>query len=332
MARALFVAISILLAVYLCSAEARPSSTRIPKSAVNEPPSNSCDEDLVTAKFLANGGDWKDAETHFNAAAKESQCRVEALLGVQKAQEQRGNDLLRTGQILESEREWTKAEDVYRAAAADPSIGQKTRFIAGERLRNILEKEAQKRKPLEWRNAVTEWIKGIAEALVFVLALVLLYSSFRSISKSRRTILIYPFAAPTDELKNGIDIHLRYARQLMQNPALSPAGQVPAALVENLLVFADEVEAIEDLEIAGSKIPFAALGRRFGEPRIQVRGGFDGVAPLARAYSVVRLRKRNTVIFIQRAIRIGVPAQQRVDLLDFAYDVIRRASSAYAHF
>jgi hypothetical protein len=139
--------------------------------------------------------------------------------------------------------------------------------------------------------------------------------------------VIQPFAAPTDELAKGLDIHLRYARAMMQDPALSPAGQVPASLVENLLTFADETESIEDLEIAGSKVPFASLAKLFGRPRIQVTGGFDGVAPIGNAYSIVKGHDDGAYVFIQHTIRVGEPSEQRRDLLDFAYDVIVKASS-----
>lgn len=318
------------LAVVLCSLLAQAGGKHATRAAaLKKPVPNPCDDELAVARILEDAGDWKGAETHFESAVKEPQCRFEAAIGVQTARGHQEEDLLRTGRIYESEHQWTKAEEIYRVAAGDAAVEEVTRYIAGERLKSVLQEEEQEKKLPEWRDSIAEWVKGAAETVAFVLGVVLLYSAFKSIKKSRRTILIYPFSAPNDELKNGINIHLRYARELMQNPALSPTAPVPPVLLENLLLFSDEVEAIEDLEIAGSKIPFAALGRRFGEPRIQVRGGFDGVAPVGSAYSVIKLRQGNNAVLIQHAIRVGVPSQQRVDLLDFAYDVIRKASSAY---
>lgn len=57
---------------------------------------------------------------------------------------------------------------------------------------------------------------------------------------------------------------------------------------------------------------------------MRVTGGFDGVGPVGNA------PEGRANAFIRRAIRIGVPNEQRVDLLDFAYDVIVEASSVYA--
>jgi hypothetical protein len=115
----------------------------------------------------------------------------------------------------------------------------------------------------------------------------------------------------------------------MNNPAFSSAAQMPPFLIENLK-FSDEVEPIEDLEIAGSKIPFSSLQKLFGRPRVRVTGGFDGVGPVGNAYSIVQTEDSSADAFIRREIRIGEPTKQRLDLLDFAYDVLVRASSAYA--
>jgi hypothetical protein len=146
----------------------------------------------------------------------------------------------------------------------------------------------------------------------------------------RKSIHIHPFVAPTEEIANGLAFNLKYARAMMQNPALSPAAQMPAALVASLLMFSDEVDPIEDLEVAGSKIPLASLASLFGRPAIQVSGGFDGIAPLGYAYSLVQTRNGKSDSFHRQLVRVGVPSQQRRDLLDFAYDVVVRATAAYA--
>ena len=116
----------------------------------------------------------------------------------------------------------------------------------------------------------------------------------------------------------------------MRRPALSPAAPVPAPLVAALVTFDDEAEPIEDVEIAGSKVPFSALAKIFGQPAIQIRGSFDAVEPMGLAFSAINSYNGRADDFVRHAIRMGVPAVQRSDLRDFAYDVVRKASSAYA--
>jgi hypothetical protein len=260
----------------LCPTTGRTANHRVEKPTVNKAAAGPCDGELALAKTFADLGDWKNAETHFTSAAKEVECRQQALFGIQAARRHEEDGILRTGQIYESEHEWSKAEDLYRAAAADLAMGDAARKIATDRLRSVLAAQVREKRWPRWRDSVAEWVKDGAGVAVFFLALVLLIFTIRSIRKSRRIILIHPFAAPTDELAKGLNIQLKYARVTMNNPALSSAALMPPFLIENLK-FSDEVEPIEDLEIAGSKIPFASLGRLFGRPSVRVTGGFDGV-------------------------------------------------------
>jgi len=165
--------------------------------------------------------------------------------------------------------------------------------------------------------------------VVVFFAVVLTGATLLSIAKRRRIILIRPFAAPTDEYSKSLNIHLKYAREMMRNPALAPAGNVPPALVTTML-FDDESDPIEDVELAGSKIPFSALAKLFGRPGVQVGGSFDGVAPLGNAFCFIETRGSKADDSVQHAIRLGVSDQQRQDLRDFAYDVIRKAITANA--
>jgi hypothetical protein len=305
------------------------------KPGVQEPSTNPGNADLELAERYAGLGDWKDAETHFAAAAKDPASRVEALACIEMARRNEDAAVLETGKHYESEHLWSRAEDLYRTAATDPSLAEETRKKAASRLSALLQAQTWDQEWTEWKEKVkdpTEAIVGVVvEVGAFLLALVILVATILSIAKSRRIILIHPFAAPTDELAKGLNIHLKYARTMMQNPALSPAGQMPAALVGNLLTFDDEIEPIEDLEIAGSKIPFASLAKLFGRPAIRVSGGFDGVAPFGYAYSVVKTHDGRADALLQHTIRVGVPSLQRRDLLDFAYDVMVSASSANAN-
>jgi len=294
-------------------------------AAVPKPPN----ADLEMAKIYAGLFDWKDAEIHFAAAAKDPICQKEALAGLEKARrnvDATQTAVLETGRLYESEHLWPKAEDLYRAVAIDPSTRDETRSAVAARLSAALKAQKWERRKTEWK----ETVKTIAEAIAFLIALVLLIATAWAIWRRRRAIRIDQFSAPTDELANGLAINLKYARAMMQNPTLSPAGPMPAALVANLMSFSDEINPIEDLEIAGAKIPFSALSSLFGQPAVQVSGAFDGVAPFGYAYSIIRTRNGTADSFHQQLIRVGVPHQQRHDLLDFAYDVVVRATSAYA--
>ncbi len=288
-----------------------------------------CDQELALAKMFADLGDWRDAVTHFAVAAKDGKCQQQGVIGIKTARSNEEAILLNTGQIYESEHQWLKAEDLYRAAASDSSIGDATRNIAGQRLKSVLLAQTREMRWSRLRDSVAEWIKDVAAVTVFFLSLVLLFFTAKSVWKRRRVILLHPFDAPTDELAKGLNIQLRYARLTMNNPAFSRAAQMPPFLIENLK-FSDEVEPIEDLEIAGSKIPFSSLEKLFGQPSVRVTGGFDGIEPVGNAYSLVQTHDSSADAFIRRQIRIGVPSEQRLDLLDFAYDVIVNASSAYA--
>jgi hypothetical protein len=314
-------------AIILCPAPGRTASEYRGGPPAKKVVPNACDGELSVASMFADLGEWKDAEAHFTAATKEEKCRQQGLAGIKVARTHEEAILLRAGQIYEGENQWSKAADLYRAVASDSSIGDATRNVANERLRSVLLAQAREKRWSGPRDSVSEWVKDAFELIVFVLSLFLLVFTARSIWKSRRVILIHPFDAPTDELAKGMNIQMRYARVTMNNPAFSSAAQMPPFLIENLR-FSDEVEPIEDLEIAGSKIPFSSLGKLFGRPRVRVTGGFDGIAPVGNAYSFIQTYDSNGDAFIRHEIRIGVPSEQRLDLLNFAYDVIVKASSA----
>jgi len=220
---------------------------------------------------------------------------------------------------------WSKAEDLYRPAAADKSLTEEARKEISQRLALVLEKQRGERR---WA-AIKDWIERVVGFVVILFAVTLTVATLLSIAKRRRIILIRPFVAPTDEYAKSLNIHLKYAREMMRNPALAPAGNVPPALVTTML-FDDESDPIEDVELAGSKIPFSALAKLFGRPGVQVGGSFDGVAPLGNAFCFIETRGSKADDSVQHAIRLGVPDQQRQDLRDFAYDVIRKAITANA--
>lgn len=314
-------------------------TTSAPGSAKADPPmpsgKPSCSRELEMAQDYARIHDWKDAESQFRAAAEDSdlpeKCRWQAFKGLQLAQNVRIAAQLEVGQVYEAKHQLRQAEELYKTLLLDATIGDATREVARGRLEAILSTQANKHKLPDLRHSVTEWIKDIAAALAFILSSVLLFAAIWSVWRRRRLVLIEIFTAPTEELTKTIGIQLRYARSVINEPALSPAAQMPPFLLENLR-FSDEVDDIEDVEIAGSKIPFAALGRIFGQPRVMVRGGFEGAEPIGLAHCVLETRHGLSDSFLWRAIRVGVPNEQRLDLLNFAYDVMVRAYLAHADF
>jgi hypothetical protein len=316
-------------AVGLYTTPAQTASGQKSKSTADKVVAGTCDQELALARTFVELGDYKNAEIHFSIAAKGKKCQQQGLDGIKVARANEEAPLLHIGQIYESNHQWSKAEDLYRVTALDSSVKAATRNIASERLKSVLQAQTQEMRWSRLRDSVSEWVRGIAAVTVFFLSLVLLIFTVRSIWRHRRIILIHPFDAPTDELAKGLNIQLRYARITMNNPAFSNAAQIPPFLIENLK-FSDEVEPIDDLEIAGSKIPFSSIERLFGQPSVRVTGGFDGVGPVGNAYSIVQTHDSSADAFIRRQIRIGVDNEQRLDLLDFAYDVIIKASSAYA--
>jgi hypothetical protein len=299
-----------------------------PGPAKQAPAAKKPNVEIEIARKYAQLGDWSEAEAHFLAAAKDPDSQAEALAGLENARrkaDEAQTAVLAAGKYYEDADMWSKAEDLYRPAAADKSLTEEARKEIDQRLALVLEKQRGDRR---WA-AIKDWIERVVGFVVVFFAVVLTGATLLSIAKRRRIILIRPFAAPTDEYSKSLNIHLKYAREMMRNPALAPAGNVPPALVTTML-FDDESDPIEDVELAGSKIPFSALAKLFGRPGVQVGGSFDGVAPLGNAFCFIETRGSKADDSVQHAIRLGVPDQQRQDLRDFAYDVIRKAITANA--
>ena len=219
----------------------------------------------------------------------------------------------------------TKAEDVYKNVAINPAVGRDIRQEANAQLLTTLAAQWWDRDLAKAKDMV----EGFVWCLALLIALVLTIAAISSVMGHRKAILIHDFKAPSDEIARGLALNLKYARASMRDPSLSPLGVMPAPLMANLFTFDDEVKPIEDLEIAGGKIPFSSIARLLGGPKIQVNGGFDGISPLGSAFAIIQKRGSKFESLHQKQIRVGVPREQRLDLLNFAYDVMVRASSAY---
>jgi hypothetical protein len=295
--------------------------------------------DLEMAKIYARLKNWSEAEVHFVLAARDPISQKEALAGLEASRmkfnaEKLAGDAapLEAGKIYQKNDLEAKAEEIYRAAAVSPAVGEITRQTAAGRLIDALEAQKWDR----WFSKFKEWmerLKGAVEflfwALALVLGLIFCVSIIQSIRRRRKMILFHEFKAPNEELSRSLAVTFKHARVRMQNPWLSPAGVMPTVLVRNMPTFDDEFEPIEDLELGGAKIPFAFIAKIWGEPAVQVNGGFDGVSPLGSVFAVIKKRDKRRETYRGQGVRMGVPNVQRRDLLDFAYDVIVRASKAY---
>jgi hypothetical protein len=281
-------------------------------------------QDIALAKIYEGAGDWKDAEIHFVAAAADPSARNEALEGVRTSHveiDKAQSLILDAGSKYEKAHLWSKAEDIYRAIAVDPNAGISVRCKAVKRLEFVLrEQEGSRGFDEGW-----ERLKKVVEAAAAFIGVLLLVAGLRSISKGRRRIVLHNFSAPNEELAAIVAMHLKYARQTMLSPSLSIAYQMPTTL--NIFQFEDESEGIEDIEVAGTAIPLAALSKLFATPAVTVRGGFDGLDPLADIWAVLQTRKGGEDSILG-TVRMTQPLEKRTDLRTFAYTVLVRATTA----
>jgi hypothetical protein len=281
-------------------------------------------QDLVLAKIYAVARDWKDAETHFVAAASDPEARNEALEGIKKSRVELDKaqfQILDAGGKYEDAHLWSKAEDIYRAIAVDPNASFTVRCTALTRLDSTLrEQEGSRSFDERW-----ERLKKAIEAVTAFLGFILLVAGARSIYGRRRKIVLQKFSAPNDELVAVVAMHLKYARDTMLNPSLSGANQLPITL--DIFQFEGESEEIGDIEVAGTTIPLAALSRLLAKPAVTVRGGFDGLDPVADVWAVLQTRTGGEESVLG-TVRMTQPLAKRTDLRTFAYNVLVRATTA----
>jgi hypothetical protein len=295
--------------------------------------------DLEMAKVYLRLRDWSEAEQHFVSATKDPISEPEALLGLEAARREADNERrvgiaapLGVAKLYEKNDIEPKAEEIYRSTATNSSAPEDVRKSAADELATSIKAQEWDRR-YAWLKEWTERVKGGVEfgfwALVVLIGVFLARAIWNTLSRRRKAILFHDFSTPSDETSRGLAILFKQARARMQNPSLSPVTVMSPVLIRNLPTFSDEVEPIEDLELGGAKIPFAAIAKVWGEPKIQISGGFDGLSPLGGIFAVIKRRDDNQPIYWEQVVRTGVPSQQRSDLFDFAYDVIIRSSTAY---
>jgi len=316
------VALALALAViFVPEVKVQPGS---PPSQNPVAPANAPNQDMVLAKIYEQAGDWKDAEIHFVAAVADPLTRNEALVGVRTSRveiDKAQNQILDAGSKYEEAHLWSKAEDIYRTIAVDPNANFALRSKALRQLESaVREQEGSRSFDERW-----ERLKKVVEAVAAFIGLILLAAGVRSIYKRRSKIVLHNFSAPSDELAAVVAMHLKYARDTMHNPSLSGANQMPTTL--DIFQFEGESEEIEDIEVAGTTIPLASLSRLLAKPAVTVRGGFDGLDPLADIWAVLQTRK-GVEDSILGTVRMTLALEKRTDLRTFAYTVLVRATTA----
>jgi len=296
--------------------------------------------DLEIAKIYVGLKNWPEAESHYVLAAKDPSSRREALAGLANVRSKfNAEKLVGETAPLAAAKSYDdrdihpKSEDLYRNTATNSAITDETRKSALAGLEKAL--DSQKRDRMF--TAVKEWTERIKSGLEFlfwlialILGCILAGTAGRAIWKRRQIILFQEFKASSEDASRALSIILKHARARMQNPALAP-GRTPGFLLLKMPTFSDELEPIEDLELGGSKIPFAAIAKELGKPKVQINGGFDASQPTGEIFAVIDGRGAKDQIYLNQAVRTQVPNQQQGDLFDFAYDVIVKASGAYAN-
>src|SRR5580700_2858988 len=131
------------LVLFLAAAIALPqgvtNAVRVKQAPVPAPKKPNVEIEI--AKRYAQLGDWSEAETHFLAAAKDPDSQAEALAGLENARrkvDEAQTAVLAAGKHYEDAEMWSKAEDLYRPAAADKSLTEETRKKIGARLPLVL--------------------------------------------------------------------------------------------------------------------------------------------------------------------------------------------------
>ena len=284
--------------------------------------------ELTIAKIYYAQGDWKDAETHFLAAAAIPKSRLEALAGIKEAhmrQDQSQSAAFEAASAYEEEHDWAKAEDLYRSIAENATYQDTLRKDSLARLSVVLRKQALSGEADEaW-----EWIKRILEWLGLSAGILLIVFSVGAILKTRRCVVLHDFATPTDEDGRWIAMEFEHARERLLNPALSEAGPFPPILAKDLFRFEKETDDIENVEIGGVTLPLAALSKWLARPAVVIRGGFDAREPKAEAWATIETRKNDAQDFIAAGIRVDriSKSRSRSDIRTFAYTVLIRAAA-----
>jgi hypothetical protein len=295
--------------------------------------------DLEMAKIYVRLKNWSEAEAHFVLAARDPLSLREALVGLEDARskvnaEKLAGDAapLDAAKLFEERDIQSKAEEIYRTTAQNSAIAESTRKAAADGLAKALDAQRSDRwfaTTKEWMERIKGWVEFLFWLVALVLGIILGRAVIGSILRRRKIILFHGFDTPSDETSRSLAIMLRQARVRMQNPWLSPVGVMPAVLVQNMPTFDSELEPIEDLELGGAKIPFAAIARIWGDPKVQVHGAFDALSPSGSIFAAIKKRGVEQELYRAQRVRTGVPSQQRGDLFNFAYDVIVRASKAF---
>jgi len=141
--------------------------------------------EIEIARKYTQLGDWSEAEAHFLAAAKDPDSQAEGLAGLENARrkaDEAQTAVLAAGKYYEDADMWSKAEDLYRPAAADKSLTEEARKEISQRLALVLEKQRGERR---WA-AIKDWIERVVGFVVILFAVTLTVATLLSIAKRSR--------------------------------------------------------------------------------------------------------------------------------------------------
>jgi len=314
-------------------------------SAAEEPDSGVQQLQLEIAALYERLNDWEQAEKQLLAAAggPSAELRERALEDLERvrqhAERSAESPNLELAWFYERRRLWREAEKHYLAAAAETS--EEVRRIALEGLERVrpqmpLTGLAEDLEPIEPRvEFVTALLaKGLA-VVAFLAVGFILVSAARGVIRARRQIEVLPFVANSSEGSAQIDYWLGRTRARCRAPQPFPGG--PAAMSRMAFPYlrlpglADHLPELDEVTLAGTKLPAGELLRKTKLPRVRVTGGWVFNESNGRVFAEFERRKGISRYEPVATIEREIPAKgQEHELELFAYDVLIQAARANA--
>lgn len=300
---------------------------------------------LEIAGLYERLNDWEQAEEQLLVVAggPSAELREQALKDLERIRHQAERSVespnLELARFYERRRLWSEAEKHYLSAATETSSEVRRIALKGlERVRPqmLLSGLVEDFEPIEPKVKFVTTSLGNALAAAGLLAVVvLLASAARGVFRVRRQIEVLPFVSSNSEGPARVDYWL--ARTRARCRASQPFPGSPAAMSRmpfpylRLPGLADHLPQLDEIALAGTKLPAGELFRKTRHPRVRVTGGWilnesTGVvfAEFERRSGVSRYE---SVSSIERQI----PAKDNEKELElFSYEVLIQAAMAYA--
>jgi tetratricopeptide (TPR) repeat protein len=320
-----------------------------PAQSTRKPPSKPASESLfvlAAAQKYETLGEWDKAEEEYLKAGRglPPDLQKSALAGVvrmrEKLRQQRVHTALASAGLLEDQDRWKDAEQSYidllkSDPEAEPDVAAALRRIKPRLLGP------------RWSESFDDYGAKIGRFLLVLAILLVLFAitiSLLAVHRTRESIQLVPFTGSTDDSAKQIAFWMQRVRAELRSAALPLSSglggsQIMAPNVDSGFPFAGAVDLQPEmaeppeLEIGGVKLPLKEIMQFVAIPRVRISGfWFVGQAG-GNAYAEVELRnwtKFRHLSLIRRAVSSTAGAQQDKDLRIFAYDVLMKASLAYA--